>query len=168
VLGDIPRSVRERLALHRTAPSCNQCHGVIDPLGQALENYNVVGEWRVRERDNGALIDSSGELAGGGAINGPDDLRRALTEDPELFVQAMTEKLMTYALGRGLDYYDMPNVRSIVAQAARDGYRFSSIVVSIAKSAAFRMRSVPEPDGEDGLAAVAAPERDSAPRIASR
>lgn len=154
--GDIPRSVRERLALHRTEPSCNHCHGVIDPLGQALENYNVVGEWRTRERDNGTLIDSTGELAGGSPINGPDDLRDALTAEPRLFVQALTEKLMTYALGRGVEYYDMPTVRSIVAAAAAaaDEYSFGSIVMGIAKSASFRMRSVPEPADDAQIAAA--------------
>lgn len=144
VPGDIPRSVRERLALHRELPSCNQCHGVIDPLGQALENFNAVGEWRIRERANGVPVDPTGELAGGGKISGPDDLRAALTAEPELFVQALTEKLMVYALGRGLEYYDMPIVRSIVDDAAADGYLFSSIVMGIAKSVPFRMRTVPE------------------------
>jgi hypothetical protein len=159
VQGDIPRSVRERLALHRSEPSCNQCHGVIDPLGQALENYNAIGEWRVKERDSGVAIDSSGVLAGGGEIDGPDELRAALLNESGLFVQALTEKLMTYALGRGLDYYDMPTVRAIVADSARDQYSFSSIVVGIAKSPAFRMRAVPEPASDDVQAAAAIAER---------
>lgn len=144
IAGDIPRSVRERLALHRTETSCNQCHGVIDPLGQALENYNAVGEWRERERDSGVAIDSSGRLAGGEEVNGPADLRRALAADPALFAEALTEKLMVYALGRGLEHYDMPTVRAIVANAAHEGYSFSSIVMGIANSAAFRMRAAPE------------------------
>lgn len=142
--GAIPRTVRERLARHRTEPSCNHCHGVIDPLGQALENFNVIGEWRDHERENGLPIDSSGELAGGAPVNDPDQLRRALTAQPELFVQALTEKLMTYALGRGLEYYDMPTVRAIVAEAAAAGYSFGSIVLGIASSEAFRMREVPD------------------------
>jgi hypothetical protein len=146
--GDIPRSVRERLALHRTQPSCNQCHGVIDPLGQALENFNAVGEWRSRERDTGVAIDSTGTLAGGEAVNNPDDLRRALTADPTLFVRAMTEKLMIFALGRSLEYYDMPVVRSIVADAKREDYSFASLVLGVAKSVPFRMRGAPEPAGE--------------------
>lgn len=141
--GDIPRTVRERLARHRTESSCNHCHGVIDPLGQALENFNVVGEWRERERENGLPIDSSGELADGTPVNNPDQLRRALAAQPELFVQSLTEKLMTYALGRGLAYYDMPTVRAIVAEAAAAGYSFRSIVLGIASSEAFRMRAVP-------------------------
>ncbi len=144
VPGDIPRSVRERLALHREVPSCNQCHGVIDPLGQALENFNAIGEWRLRERDSGVAVDPTGELAGGGEIQGPDDLRRALISEPEIFVQALTEKLMIYALGRGLEYYDMPTVRAIVDRAAADDYRFSTLVLGIAESVPFRMRGPAE------------------------
>ena len=131
VAGDVPRSVRERLELHRTVTSCNHCHGVIDPLGQALENFDAVGEWRVRERDNGVPIDSTGRLAGGAEVNGPEDLRRALLAEPKLLVQALTEKLMIYALGRGLQYYDMPTVRGIVATAAGDDYSFESIVLGV-------------------------------------
>ena len=153
--GDIPRSVRERLALHREVPSCNQCHGVIDPLGQALENFNAIGEWRTRERDSGVAVDATGELAGGGAIEGPEDLRRALTERPDLIVQALTEKLMVFALGRGLEYYDMPTVRGIVERARAEDYRFSSIVLGIAESVPFRMRAVDEP--VDAALAAAAP-----------
>jgi hypothetical protein len=144
VVGDVPRSVRERLELHRTVPSCNHCHGVIDPLGQALENFDAVGQWRVRERDNGVPIDSTGRLAGGVEVNGPEDLRRALVGEPRLLVQALTEKLMTYALGRGVAYYDMPTVRSIVAKAELEGYTFESIVLGIAESAPFRMRAAVE------------------------
>jgi hypothetical protein len=143
VPGDVPRSVRERLARHRTEPSCNQCHGIIDPLGQALENFNVVGEWRTRERENGVQIDSTGQLAGGGDVDGPDDLRRALAGEPDQFVQAVTEKLLTFALGRSLEYYDMPTVRAIVADAALEDYSFASIVLGITKSVPFQMRSVP-------------------------
>jgi hypothetical protein len=145
--GDVPRSVRERLARHRTEPSCNQCHGIIDPLGQALENFNVVGEWRTHERENGVAIDSTGRLAGGGDVDGPDALRRALSAEPEQFVQALTEKLLTFALGRSLEYYDMPTVRAIVADAAREDYSFGSIAVGIAQSIPFRMRSVPAAEG---------------------
>jgi hypothetical protein len=166
--GDAPLSVRERLARHRTDPSCNHCHGVIDPLGQALENYNVIGEWRIRERENGVPIDSSGELAGGGEVASPDDLRRALSEEPEQFVQALTEKLMTYALGRGVEYYDMPTVRAIVREAGRDDFRFSSIVMGIAKSTPFRMRSVPKADQGETIAAAAATIPISRPGAVSR
>ena len=144
IAGDIPRSVRERLELHRSEPSCNQCHGIIDPLGQALENYNAIGEWRERERDSGVAIDSSGRLASGAAVNGPDELRRELAADPTLLVGALTEKLMVYALGRSLGHDDMPTVRAIMAEAASENYSFRSIVLGIATSPAFLMRAVPE------------------------
>jgi hypothetical protein len=142
--GEVPKSVRERLALHRTQTSCNQCHGVIDPLGQALENFNAIGEWRDRERDSGVLVDSTGTTSTGLPVNSPAELRAALTEDPTLFVQALTEKLLTFALGRGVEHYDMPVVRRIVADAKTQGYSFESIVLGVARSVPFRMRSSPE------------------------
>jgi hypothetical protein len=145
--GDAPKSVRERLALHRTQPSCNQCHGVIDPLGQALENFNVIGEWRTHERDSGVAVDSTGTTATGQPVNSPEELQAALTEDPALFVQALTEKLLTFAIGRGVEHYDMPVVRRIVADAQREGYSFEAIVLGIARSVPFRMRSAEEPAG---------------------
>jgi len=147
--GDAPKSVRERLALHRTQPSCNQCHGVIDPLGQALENFNAVGEWRERERDSGVLVDSTGITSTGQPVNSPDELRAALSSDPTLFVTALTEKVLTFALGRGVEYYDMPVVRRIVADAGREGYSFESIVLGVARSAPFRMRSAAEEPAGD-------------------
>jgi hypothetical protein len=146
-VGEVPRSVRERLALHRTQPSCNQCHGVIDPLGQALENFNAIGEWRTHERDTGILVDSTGVTSLGQPVNSPAELRAALTADPTLFVQAVTEKLLTFALGRGLEHYDMPVVRRIVAAAEREGYSFEAIVLGVAQSVPFRMRAVAEPEG---------------------
>ncbi|HUQ51106.1 MAG TPA: DUF1592 domain-containing protein [Gammaproteobacteria bacterium] len=139
---ETPKSVRERLALHRTQSSCNQCHGVIDPLGQALENFNVIGEWRTHERDTGVKVDSTGITATGQPANSPEELRAALASDPTLFVHALTEKLLTFALGRGVEYYDMPVVRRIVADAEAQGYSFEAIVLGIAQSAPFRMRSV--------------------------
>jgi hypothetical protein len=145
--GTVPKSVRERLALHRTQPSCNQCHGVIDPLGQALENFNAIGEWRERERDTGVLVDSTGTMSTGQPVNSPEELRAALTEDPTLFVTALTEKLLTFAMGRGVEYYDMPVVRRIVADAKAQGYSFESIVLGVAQSVPFRMRSAPAPEG---------------------
>jgi hypothetical protein len=145
--GTVPKSVRERLAAHRTQPSCNQCHGVIDPLGQALENFNAVGEWRDHERDSGVLVDSTGTMSTGQPVNSPEELRAALTEDPTLFVTALTEKLMTFALGRGVEYYDMPVVRRIVADAKAQGYSFESIVLGVAESVPFVMRSAPPPEG---------------------
>jgi len=149
-------SVRDRLARHRTKPSCNQCHGVIDPLGQALENFDVIGEWREIERQNGARIDSGGKLAGGGEVRGPEGLRNALLKDPDHLVQVVVEKLMTYALGRGLTYTDMPLVRGIVRDAKARRWRFSAIVMGIARSAPFTMRSVSEPGPDDGTVAAEA------------
>jgi hypothetical protein len=142
--GEVPTSVRERLALHRTQTSCNQCHGVIDPLGQALENFDVIGEWRERERDTGVPVDSTGTMSTGQPVNSPEELRAALSSDPTLFVQTLTEKLLTFALGRGLEHYDMPVVRRIVADAEAEGYSFESIVLGVARSVPFRMRSSAE------------------------
>lgn len=141
--GDAPKSVRERLEQHRSLPSCNNCHGVIDPLGQPLENFNAIGEWREIERDSGVAIDPGGELAGGVAVDSPVDLRNALAGDPEQFVRTLTGKLMTYALGRTIEYYDMPAVRRIVRDAGASDYSFAAIVAGIAESEPFRMRSLP-------------------------
>ena len=146
--GEVPQSVRERLAAHRTQPSCNQCHGVIDPLGQALENFNAIGEWRERERDSGVRVDSTGVMATGEPVNSPAELRAALASDPTLFVQALTEKLLTFAIGRSVEYYDMPVVRRIVADAETEGYSFEAIVLGVAQSVPFRMRSAPAPTGD--------------------
>jgi hypothetical protein len=141
---DVPRSVRERLALHRTQSSCNHCHGVIDPLGQALENYNAIGEWRERERDSGVPIDARGNLANGRPVESPADLREAIAVEPEKFVQTVVQNLMTYALGRRVEYYDMPAVRAVVREAAESDYSFAAIVKGVASSTPFRMRSAPE------------------------
>jgi hypothetical protein len=149
-----PKSVRERLALHRTDPSCNHCHGVIDPLGQALENYNAIGEWRVRERDTGVPIDSTGELADGRPVNSPIELRDALSAEPEKFVQTIAQNLLMYALGRAVEYHDMPIVRSIVRESKDDNYSFASLVVGVANSAPFRLRTAPDVVGEAAVAAV--------------
>jgi len=141
--GEKAKSVREIMEQHRSKPSCNACHGVMDPLGFSLENYNAIGEWRAKDRDAGAVIDASGKLVDGTPVSSPADLRTALMRRPEQFVQTMTEKLMTYALGRSVEYYDMPTVRAIVRDAARDNYRFSSIVLGIVRSAPFQMRTAP-------------------------
>ena len=149
--GEKPKTLREQMALHRTKSSCFSCHGVMDPLGLALENFDAVGRWREKDRLAGQPIDSSGELPDGSKINGPDDLRAALMKNPDQFVQTLTEKLMTYALGRTVEYYDMPTVRAITRATAADGYKFSDVVMGIVKSDAFQMRRVPK-DGEDGPA----------------
>jgi hypothetical protein len=142
--GEKARSVREIMEQHRSKPSCNACHGVMDPLGFALENYDAIGEWRAKDRYAGTVIDASGKLVDGTPVNSPADLRQALMRRPEQFAQTMTEKLMTYALGRSVEYYDMPAVRAIVRNAARDNYRFSAIVMGIVKSAPFQMRKSSE------------------------
>jgi hypothetical protein len=114
----------------------------MDPLGLALENFDAVGKWRTKEL--GGDIDTAGQLADGTKISGPQELRDALNKHPEQFVATMTEKLMTYALGRGLEYYDMPVVRGITLNAAKQNYKFSAVVMGIVKSAPFEMRKVPE------------------------
>jgi hypothetical protein len=131
-------TVRERLEEHRKNPACATCHRVMDPLGFSLDNFDAVGAWRSKE--NGLPIDASGQLADGTKVSGVVDLRKALLAHPERFVSTMTEKLMTYALGRGLEYYDMPVVRGIVRDAAKNDDRFSSIVMGIVKSTPFEMR----------------------------
>jgi hypothetical protein len=140
--GEKPKTLKEQMALHRTKPSCFSCHGVMDPLGFALENFDATGKWREKDRLAETVIDSSGELPDGSVVNGPDDLRNALLANPEQFVQTLTEKLMTYALGRTVDYHDMPTVRAIVRASAKDDYRFSSIVMNIVTSPPFQMRQV--------------------------
>lgn len=136
-------TVRQRLEMHRSNPSCNGCHGVIDPLGFALENYDVVGAWRDVDRDAGDQIDASGQLASGQHVSGPAELNAALLARPDQFVQALTEKLMTFALGRGLRYQDMPAVREIVRNAAKDDYRFESLIRGIVASPGFQMKQLP-------------------------
>jgi len=151
VEGAAPASVRERFEQHRSNPSCNHCHGVIDPLGMPLETFSAIGEWRIRERDSGVTVDPTGRMAGTGrAVNGPNDLRAALADDPEQFVQTLTEKLMTFALGRPVEYYDMPTVRAIVDQAEAADYRFAEIVRGIVHSAPFMMRTVPAAEPSAG------------------
>lgn len=142
--GEKPHTVRETMEMHRANPTCNACHGIIDPLGFALENFDTVGAWRSKDRFTRTAIDASGKLMDGTVVTGPDDLRKALMSRPAEFVQTMTEKFLIYALGRGLSPYDMPTVRKIVRDAARDNYRFSSIVMGIAESIPFQMERTPE------------------------
>ena len=141
------RTVREILADHRASPACSGCHGVMDPLGFALENFDAVGTWRDKDRYTGTAIDPLAELPDGTVVEGPADLREALMRRPEQFVQTFTEGLLKYALGRTLDYRDVPAVRRIVREAAKDDYRFSSIVWQVVASDPFLMRRAPEPQG---------------------
>jgi mono/diheme cytochrome c family protein len=133
-----PTTVRARMERHRASPACAGCHRVMDPLGLALENFDAVGAWRSSEA--GVAIDASGELTDGTRIDGVVALRQALLKRSDVLVSTMTEKLLTYALGRRLEASDMPAVRAIVRDAARDGYRFSAIVRDIVTSVPFQMR----------------------------
>lgn len=142
--GNVARTVRARLEQHRRAKSCNACHGVIDPLGFALENFDAIGAWRAKDRETATRIDA-GDLVHGVKVSGPDELRALLLRRPDQFAQTLTTRLMTFALGRGLEAEDMPAVRAIVRTAAADDYRFSSIVRGIVKSDAFTSTMVPMP-----------------------
>ena len=132
--------MRERLSAHRTNPVCASCHRTIDPVGFALENFDAVGRWRDHEGDNGP-IDVSGGLPGVGEFDGVAGLEGGLLSRPELFAGTVTEKLLTFALGRGVEYYDAPAVRKIVRDAEADGYRLSSLILGIVKSIPFQMRA---------------------------
>jgi hypothetical protein len=138
--GEKPRTVRARLEQHREDASCNGCHGVIDPYGLALENFSATGQWRDADAQAEEAIDATTVLPGGQPIAGPIELRQALLRRPDQFVQALTTKLMMYALGRELEYFDMPQVRAVVRDAEDDDYRFAAIVAGIVNSAAFRMQ----------------------------
>jgi mono/diheme cytochrome c family protein len=153
--GEKPHTVRETMELHRANPVCNGCHGIIDPLGFALENFDTVGAWRDKDRYTRTAIDASGKLVDGTVVDGPDDLRKALLARRSQFVETMTEKFLMYALGRPLSPYDMPAVRKIVRDAAPDNYRFSSIVMGIAESLPFEMERTPEAPAKPVQAAAA-------------
>jgi hypothetical protein len=137
-----PLSVREMLEMHRASPACAGCHARMDPLGLSLEYFDAIGQWRTK--DAGHAIDASGVLLDGTKVDGPNQLRQALLAQKTQFVKAVTEKLLTYALGRGLEYYDAPTVRAIDKSAAADDYRWSSLVLAIVKSAPFQMRTAGE------------------------
>jgi mono/diheme cytochrome c family protein len=135
-------TMRERMEEHRKNPVCAGCHKIMDPIGLSLENFDAVGAWRTR--DGGTLgpeINASGELLDGTKVDGVVTLRQALVKQPDIFVSTVTEKLLTYALGRGLGYYDMPTVRAIVRDAASEDYRFSSLVLGIVNSTPFQKRT---------------------------
>jgi hypothetical protein len=131
-----PRTVRERLERHRADPVCAACHSVIDPPGLALENFDPIGRWR--ETDSGQPVDAATTLPGGVAVSGPGGLRDALLARPELFVSTFVEKLMVYALGWRLAPEDMPTVRRIVRETAKEDYRVGAIVLAIVQSPQFR------------------------------
>jgi hypothetical protein len=131
-------TLRQRLETHRANAVCASCHRIMDPVGFALENFDLIGAWR--ETDGPAPIDSAGQLADGTAVNGPADLREALLSRSEMFVTTVVEKMMIYALGRPVHHYDMPTVRSVVRRAAPEDYRFSALVAGIVESDAFQKR----------------------------
>jgi hypothetical protein len=137
---DRPSTVREQLELHRANPVCASCHRSMDPIGFALENFDAVGQWQKTTRE-GLTIDNAGVLVDGTPIDGPVALRKALQSRPEVFVGTITEKLMIYALGRGLEPYDLPVVRKVLKNTAKDNYRLSSVILSIVQSDPFQMRT---------------------------
>ena len=132
--------MRERLAKHRQNPSCNSCHSVIDPLGFALENFDVIGGWRSVD-ESGKPVDASGATVSGAKVEGLSGTAGAAARAAEQFPRTVTEKLLAYALGRRLEYYDQPAVRKIVRDAAAHEYRWSSIILGIVESPTFLMRA---------------------------
>jgi hypothetical protein len=139
-----PASVRERLEEHRNNPICSSCHARMDPLGFALENFDATGRWRT-VGEGGTGIDASGTLPDGTRFNGPAEFRAALLAHRNEFVGTLTEKLLTYAIGRGVEYYDMPEVRKILTSANAKENRWSALIVGVVNSTPFRMSVVPQP-----------------------
>lgn len=141
--GKIPRTMREQMEQHRVNAVCASCHKMMDPIGFALENFDVEGSWRTANA-GGVPLDTSVSLADGTKVSGAVELRKALLQHSDRFVQTLTQKLMVYALGRGLTYEDMPVVRQILREAETHDRRFSALIFGIVKSPPFRMRMEPE------------------------
>jgi hypothetical protein len=139
---ELKGTLRQRMEQHRRNPVCASCHKTMDPLGFALENFDPLGQWR--DTDEGHPIDATGTMPDGQTFEGINGLRAAILAKPEVFAETLTEKLMTYALGRGVEYYDMPAIRQIVHQSAQADYRLTQLVLGVVNSAPFRMR-VPAP-----------------------
>ncbi len=139
-------SVREQMEKHRSSPACNSCHRMMDPLGLALENFDATGAWRIK--DNGVPIDASGELYDGTPLHSPGDLRQALQNHSTSLIRTFTENLMAYALGRRVEYYDMPAIRAIERAAAANDNRMSSFILGIVRSPAFQMNAAVAQDTE--------------------
>lgn len=133
-------SVRERMEQHRANPACASCHRVIDPLGLTLENFDATGRWRIK--DNGSYVDPKGDLFDGTPMDGPTGLRAALLSHSDTLLHNFTEYLMTYALGRRVEYFDQPTVRDIVRKAGAKEHRFSAFVLGLVNSPAFQMSRV--------------------------
>src|SRR5205814_6185955 len=136
-------TTRERMEEHRKNPACTSCHRVIDPLGLALENFDATGAWRIK--DNEVPVDSVGDLYDGTKMDGPRGLQQALLKHADVFLLSFTENLMTYALGRRVEYADMPAIRAIIRHAAKNDNKLSSFVLGVANSSAFRMAKAAEP-----------------------
>ncbi len=138
--GEAPKTVRARLEAHRADKTCKGCHGLIDPPGLALENFDVTGRWRDMDAAAKAKIDPTSELTNGTVLRGPADLRRFLTRRQDQFPMTVAKRLMMYALNREIEYYDMPQVRQIVRDAAAKNYTFAAIVTGVVNSNAFRQQ----------------------------
>ena len=151
--GGRPATVRARLEQHRKNPVCATCHATMDPLGFALENYDAIGSWRTTA-EGGSAIDSSGTFPGGVAFEGPQGLRGMILAHKQEFVETVTEKLLAYALGRGVQYYDYPSVRKIVRDSASADFRWSAVVLGIVKSEPFQMRTLAAPPAAATVAAA--------------
>ena len=134
------RTTRERMELHRTSPTCNSCHRFIDPIGLALDNFDVTGRWRIRE--NGMPLDTRGDFYDGTPVSNPTELKDALLKRPIPLVRTFTENLMAYALGRRVEYFDQPTVRSITRSAADEGYKISAFILGVVQSYAFQVQEV--------------------------
>jgi hypothetical protein len=132
------KSVRERIEQHRASPACAGCHKIMDPIGLAMENFDAIGRWRTI--DEGVAIDASGQLVDGTPLNGPSSLRKAMLDRQDVFIAALTEKLMMYGVGRETKYYDMPAVRTVMRDAAKNRYRFSDLILGVVNSAPFQMK----------------------------
>jgi hypothetical protein len=143
VPGAGPQTMRERMEQHRNNPACTSCHQMMDPIGFALDKFDRIG--RFRDSENGRLLDATGTLVDGQSFDGPSELRQALLRYSPQFVQTIAERLLTYALGRGVEYYDMPVVRSIVRDAASQENRFSALIMGVVNSKPFQMNQRAEP-----------------------
>jgi hypothetical protein len=137
VAGGKNLSTRERMEEHRKNPACTSCHKVIDPLGLSLENFDATGAWRIK--DNEVPVDSMGDLYDGTKMDGPAGLRQAMLKHSDVFLLSFTENLMTYALGRRVEYTDMPAIRGIIREAGKSNNRMSSFILGVVNSGAFRM-----------------------------
>jgi hypothetical protein len=141
-------TTRERMEMHRAAEMCRSCHMFMDPIGLALDNFDVTGKWRIKE--NGVGLDTRGQLYDGTAVESPNDLRRALLSRPTPLLRTFTENLMAYGLGRRVEYFDMPQVRSIVREAEKDGHKFSTYLLGVINSPAFQMQRAAEVASDGG------------------